>query len=209
MKNLTSSLINTRNQRFRRWVRIQATSLQTLRQVIQTKEATRTNNNHQLSVGYFPTDFNGNKNSCTLEVKPSHIMAAEEVPKIKRSIKQGKVIEENCGSKFNHFKGTELGAQSGKYVLFVYEDKKFRAYCIDNLYDFKKQVVDVDPALQEELLNYSNDPAKYDAMRSKSKTKLGADKMIEDIGKKAREQAGIDDLEEHEKKLAFTNYARK
>ena len=64
-------------------------------------------------------------------------MAAEEVPKIKRSIKGGKAVEEHVGSQINQYKGAKMGGQTAKHVLFVLEDKQFKAYPVDSWFDFK------------------------------------------------------------------------
>jgi len=41
------------------------------------------------------------------------------------------------GSQINNYKGVEVGGQSAKHVLFIFEDKQFRAFPIDSWYDFK------------------------------------------------------------------------
>lgn len=100
------------------------------------------NQNHQLSIGWFPDEFlTKSKNwviSSIQNAKENEIVAAEEVPKIKKSIKEGKVVEEQVGSQINQYKGKVMGGQTGKFVLFAYQDKSFRAIPIDNWYDFKK-----------------------------------------------------------------------
>lgn len=93
--------------------------------------------NLKLSIGTFPDEFTANKEKCTLDIQGDNIIATEEVPKLKKTIKLGKVVEENLGTKINQFKGQPQGGQSGRHILFVYEDKQFRAYPIGGWYDFK------------------------------------------------------------------------
>lgn len=92
---------------------------------------------HQIAIGSFPPEFEGNSKNCEFEVNPDHLVAKEEVRKIKKRIKLGRIVEEDCGTKTNNYKGVEFGGQSAKHVLFVLENKKFCAYPVDNWYNFK------------------------------------------------------------------------
>lgn len=154
--------------------------------------------NHKLSVGCFPNEFTGNPKKCMLEVKDNNIIAREEVPKVKKTIKLGKIVEENCGTKINQFKGIKLGGQTANHILFVLEDKKFRAYPIDSWFDFKKEIVNVDSRTQMELENYSNDPLyEQKVAKMKQKDKSSANRLIEDLSAKARKETGMEEVEEH------------
>jgi hypothetical protein len=112
------------------------------------------------------------------------------------------------GTKLNHYKGTEIGGQSSKHILFLFKDKKFRAYPIDNWYDFKRQMVDVDLSVQQELQNFSNDPD-YAMKLQKMKGKSKANSMIEDLSTQARAKTGLEETEEHEKNLNISSILTK
>lgn len=75
---------------------------------------------------------------------------------------------------------------------------KFTAYPISSWYEFRKQVTNVDPNIQRELENFSNDP-EYANKLWKEKKKGTAIQMIEDMSAKARMQTGLDETEESSK----------
>jgi len=73
-----------------------------------------------------------------------------------------------------------------------------------------KQITEIDPAMQEQLLNISNDPLYEEKLAKLKKQNKGAAlKLIEDYSAKAREVTGLDETEIHEKTTALTSAAIK
>jgi hypothetical protein len=72
---------------------------------------------------------------------------------------------------------------------------KFTAYPITSWFEFRKQVLNVDPNIQRELENFSNDP-EYANKLWKEKKMGTASRIIDDMSSKARTQTGMEETEE-------------
>jgi hypothetical protein len=72
---------------------------------------------------------------------------------------------------------------------------KFTAYPITSWFEFRKQVLNVDPNIQRELENFSNDP-EYANKLWKEKKMGTASRIIDDMSSKARTQTGLEETEE-------------
>jgi type I site-specific restriction-modification system R (restriction) subunit len=122
----------------------------------------------------------------------------------------------------NSYKGSKIGGENSKHVLFFLKGDKLKAFPIESWFEFKKQVTSVDTSIKQELQNFSNDPEYGTRVRKTDSTywkicKVNlktnsndwrcnknlseADKLIEFYSAKARRENGIEEIKEKEEKL--------
>jgi len=144
-----------------------------------------------------------------MEPKDDKVKVKEETQKIKRVIKLGKIVEENVGSMTNNYEGTQIGGSNPNQVILFYENKHFWAYPVNKSFSFKKEIINIDESVQKELMNFSND-LEYSVKKAQArKAENKGTKKVEEFSEQARRETGLEEVEEHNKKLRITSLLKK
>lgn len=152
---------------------------------------------HSLCLGYFPSTFKGNPKEVQMEHKDGKAYAREEVEKKRKVIKLGNIHEESAGTQTQQYEGKIIGGSNKNQVVIYYENKQFFALPIDDCYAFKKQMINIDSGVKEELQNFSNDPEYGNRKRKIKKSINKGAQVVEQFSEQARKDGG---LEEGDKK---------
>ncbi|CAI2370782.1 unnamed protein product [Moneuplotes crassus] len=136
-----------------------------------------------------------------MDPKSNKIYAVEEITQKKKNIKLGNIYEENVGTQTQHFEGQEIGGPNKNQVVMYYSNKLFYIIPLEKSYTFKKQLSHVDSSVQEELLNFSNDP-EYAQTNLKHRKKANAGtKAVEQHNEKVRAGLGVNTEDNREEIL--------